>query len=559
MTSRVGSIVVAGLLVVLAVIAIVLILTLVDDDGGTDDSLVSLSLREGDTVGLGLRTEIQVTARDSEPITEVRLLVDGVLQTRAQPIFDPASGDFSAILLWDSPESLGEATITVIALNESGEKIESEIVVTVVDPSELAEEQRSRPPLTILSPQQNDRVALDQPLAVLVRGPGDAEITSFVLEVDGVIVDEVEATTATGGEAQGVLVWQPTRAGLATLRIRARSDLQEISATEVIIEVVSGPIRGSEDETDDEGLLQILTPDNNSEFEFSEGLVIPLSVAVEDAGILTALEFYVNAELVSTITPEPLADDLYRVEIPFEPDEPGNYVLQIVAITEDDRRLDDTIVINVGGEEDEEEALPDLAPTAVTVGDGNAILLTLANNGGASLQSEAVLVSVVRAADGILLDETTLDVTLAGGGSRNFTLPVRLTEALEITIIVDTLNAIAESNEENNAITTLFEPIARPDLVTQALELNQNGVAIVRVGNAGAADMVGTISVLLLFNGEVVEQLSFSGVLAQQGSLTLTGNVPISGAGQLSAIVDPDNLVAETNEGNNSLTIDVAR
>jgi subtilase family serine protease len=95
----------------------------------------------------------------------------------------------------------------------------------------------------------------------------------------------------------------------------------------------------------------------------------------------------------------------------------------------------------------------------------------------------------------------------------------------------------------------------RPDLVAQGLELSLDRIAIVRVANVGASPYSGTITVRIVFNGETIEELQFSGSLAVQGSLTLSGSRPIEGEGQLSAIVDPANQIAESNEGNNAVAI----
>ena len=155
----------------------------------------------------------------------------------------------------------------------------------------------------------------------------------------------------------------------------------------------------------------------------------------------------------------------------------------------------------------------------------------------------------------MLLGETILNVTLSRDASRAFTLPLQLTDAINITIEVDTDNAVRESNEGNNTLITRFEPLLRPDLTAQGLQVSADGIPIVRVTNIGAADYSGSLSVLLLFNGQPVETLIFSGALAAQGSLTLAGSVPITGAGQLSAVVDPTDLIAEANESNNTLTV----
>ena len=135
MTSRVGSLIVVGLLGILAVIAAVVIVILLDDNGAADDSaLISVSpLRDSDLVLLGEPTEIRVTVRDDEPVAGVSLLVDGTVIVRdATPVFDPAQGTFSATLSW-VPDRLGFVTITIKTLGLSGEESETEFGVEVTD------------------------------------------------------------------------------------------------------------------------------------------------------------------------------------------------------------------------------------------------------------------------------------------------------------------------------------------------------------------------------------------------------------------------------------------
>ena len=570
MTSRIGSLLVAVLLSAIAVVSVIVILVVVDDGGSADSSLVSLSLREGELVGLDISTEINVIARDENAVTLVSLLVDAELVTQAVPIQEEESGDYRASLIW-VPERLGATSVLVRAQTSTGKLIEQEITVDVVPPDELPDETEAPgtaaaipldgSAVTILSPQPGDEVSLGASLAILVRGPPDVAMRSFVLEINGTLVVEEAATLTDSGGYQAVLVWQPNQEGTAMLSVRGTTETGDhVAPAEITVQVTSGPTENDSDdplsEEDEVGRLTILSPDNNDDFEFTESIRILISVLAEDVGALNSMELFVNTVSVSSIVPEALSEGLYRVEVPFEPTEPGPYTLEIVAFADNGGRFSDHVVIVVGGETDS-DGLPDLAPTGLGVGDENTIEITLSNFGDGALISQPVVVGVVRSSDGILLDETTLDVTLAAGASHVFTLPIQLADTLQITLVVDTFNAVEESNEDNNKITGLFQPAVRADLVVQALEVSAGGQPIVRVGNVGESDHVGAITVLLLLNGESIEQLGFTGLLASQGSLTLTGNVVVTGSGQLSAIVDPGDLIAETSEGNNSITIEV--
>ena len=568
MTSRVGSLIVVGLLGILAVIAAVVIVILLDDNGAADDSaLISVSpLRNGDLVLLGEPTEIRVTVRDDEPVAGVSLLVDGTVIVRdATPVFDPAQGTFSATLSW-VPDRLGFVTITIKTLGLSGEESETEFGVEVTDDPALV---AAALQVSILAPLPFQRVALNRPLSVLTQARSEEEITAFTLEVEGVQVDETTARESQSGAEVGVLAWTPSVEGETVLRVRARTASGAEDVAEVRVEVVSEAlVAGDETTTAEdaasgaEGVLAIGTPEDQAEFDFSEDLSIDVSIVAVDTGRLLNMELYVNGMLFASVQPQQLADGSYRLTIPFQPPEAGRYELEAVAISELGDRFDDQVQIEVVGEEAEAEeepaGLPDLVPTSVGVGEGNAVVVTIANQGDVPIQSTSILVSVTRSADGLLLDEATVTLALSPGGARTVTLPVALAEAIEITVIIDTADVVAEADEGNNAISTRFEPPTRPDLVARELQLSLDRIAIVRIDNVGTVNYSGQIRVLVLFNGEMVEQLSFTGVLAVQGSLTLSGSTLIEGAGQLSAVVDPTNEIAEANESNNTVTIDVA-
>ena len=124
-----------------------------------------------------------------------------------------------------------------------------------------------------------------------------------------------------------------------------------------------------------------------------------------------------------------------------------------------------------------------------------------------------------------------------------------------MTVVVDAGASIDEIDETNNQLTSAFSPSSRPDLVVQNIELSIDRITIVRVSNIGTAPFTGTINIRVLLNEERLEDLTFTGSLVVQGSLTLSGGVPVQEDGQLSIIADPDNLIAETNEENNALVI----
>ncbi len=563
MTSRAGSLIVAGFLGGLALIAIFVIVILVDDDGPSDDAVVVVSApRDGDVVLINDPLEVRVSVRDAQPVSSIALSVNGTLVQEQQPVADPGSGTFSVTLSW-VPDSLGTVTLTITAINVSGEESRTELRIRVTDdPAELPADLR----VQILTPAPLQRVAVNQPVIIRAEAESDEPIASFTLEVDGVFVADVDGQESGDGRTQATLAWAPTSEGLSVLRVSVRTASGLQDSTEITVEVVGDasisdtpPAEDDEQQADGAATVTISSPSNNAEFELSDDLSIDVVISVSGDVTVTSLELYVSSQFVASVEPNLEADGTYSQTIAFEPSQPGAYSVEVVAITASGETFRDSANIQILDPQAQVEAanLPDLVPVAVTTTDNNAIGLTIRNDGDADLPPTPVLVSVVRASDGILLDEATINLAIAAGAQRVTQLPIVLAETLAITIIVDTNNVVEESNEDNNEIRTTFVPVARPDLVLQALELGLDGLPFVRIGNIGPANFSGRIVVHLSLNGVIVDQLAFTGPLAVGGSLTLPGNAPIVGTGELIAIVDPLNVVAEANETNNAAAITI--
>jgi hypothetical protein len=578
MTSRLGSIIVAAFLGFLALLAIVAIVVLTDDASTGDDSAIVVpNVQDGDVFLKDVPTEILITVRADEAVTGVSLLEDGRFIVRdARPVSDEGQSTFSAALTW-VPMRLGFVTLTIRTLTVSGEETDREIRVEVTDDaSRIAQDFQ----VSIRSPLPGDRIAVDAVLAVVAQARSEEPIVVFLLEAGGERVDETVAQPTAVGESSGILAWTPRELGPTTLTVLARTANGDEDSASVSVEVVTADqaaastedAQGTEDSAaagppaaGGSGQLVIQNPTNAAEFAFSENLTIDVSVVALDTDPLVSIELYVNTVLFANVEPQRLADGSYRLTVPFQPSEPGIFRLEVVAISQSNRRFDDFVDIAVtgmgvepeDGEEDEEAIadLPDLVPVSVTVGENNAVVVTIANAGTVPVVSTAILISVIRAADSILLDEASVVISIPAGSSRVIALPVFLSEPIDVTVVVDTGASIEEADETNNELTSQFAPTLRPDLVAQGLELSLDRIAIVRVANVGASPYSGTINVRIVFNGETIEELQFSGSLAVQGSLTLSGSRPIEGEGQLSAIVDPANQIAESNEGNNAVAI----
>jgi hypothetical protein len=374
------------------------------------------------------------------------------------------------------------------------------------------------------------------------------------------------------------LHYTPTADGIFVLRVRATTSGGTDSIAELTIEAVAPELVPESDESDEEqatggaGILSIRSPSDGDEIEFSEGLEIEIVIDAVETGTLQSIELYVNAVLTQSVRAEARGDGSYLLTLPFRPGTTGVYALEVVATSTRNQRFDSRVDITVVLAEAEEEPPPDeevveeeetnqqadLTPRAIIVGEGNTVVIDVANVGTEPMGPTPVLFSVTRTADGLLLAEQIVILALGAGESRLVPLELGLTETIDITVIVDTTNVVQELNESNNTVTSVFEPLSRPDLVAQGLQVSSDGLPIVSLVNAGSATASGPIVVLILFEGVALDRLSVPQDLGAQGTLTLAGSVRVEGAGQLSAIIDPDNTIAEADESNNSVTVSVA-
>ena len=577
MASRLGSLLVVMLLGGLALIAALVIAVLVGDDEAESSAVVVISLRDGGLLLLGETTSIRVVVQDDEPVTGISLLADGITVVRdAVPVANASQGTFGATLNW-TPDRLGEVEITVRAISLSGMEAETSAKVEVTDdPQRIAADFQVR----IIAPAAFQRTLLGQTVSVLAQARAQGLVSTFTLEVNGIRVAEASARTAENGVSVAVLEWTPAAVGTATLRVIARTRANEEDDDSISVEVLSVEDAAEAAEAEGEGdtavndvsggndALSIINPDNEDEFAFSEDLRIDIDVQTSATGQLLSMELYVNGAFFVTLQPDRLSDGSYGVHFPFTPSEPGTYILEVVAISQAGVRFDDRIDIVVGdeqsnaGQDSEEEGeeptrpLPDLVISDVRLNGSGAIVVTISNSGTVPLSSSTFLITVVRGSDGTILGEQTITMVIAPHASRTVTLDANGANETQITVVVDTDNEAEESNEANNGYLATFAP--QLDLVVSEIIVSPDRRVIVRVANTGAAAYTGTIEVLLIFQGDALEELRFAGTLAPGAILTFSGNAVLDGQGQLSAVVDPGELVTEESEANNTTTITVS-
>ena len=580
MTSRVGSLLVAGFLGAIALVAVVVIIVLTDDGAADDSAVIVASLREGDVVLLGDPTEIRVTVTDDEPITRIALFVDGEpISADAQPVNDPAQGTYSASIPWQ-PVRLGFVTITVTAQGLSGEESTTEFRVEVTDdPSRLGSD------LTVSATRfgGGGLVVVNEAVRIQVRARSQEDIVAgFRMEIGGVAVAASGALESEPGVYDGILEWTPNAPGTVSLIVFAETTASTEASTELILDVVSAADAQAAGTTPDateepaedaqaadqaeDGFLSIQTPAEGSVFALSDDLQVEIVVFADGVGTLVWITLLVDTAPIANVDGlQALSDGAYSLTIPWEPSGEGIFDLEVVAVSDTNRRFDDRVTVTVGpadGEDEEEDqstAEIDLSPIAIEVGAGQSVVVTVANLGTGDLVARTVLISLIRTADGFVIDEASVVLTLGSGRSTAVELPIAITDSLDITVVVDSNGGVDESDESNNTISVTFAPPTRPDLVPQALQVGPDGTVSVRISNVGGGAAEPPIAVLIVLDGVVVEELSFNGPgpLAPQGTLDLFGSVVLEGAGTLSAIVDPANGIAESNDGNNAITITV--
>ena len=610
MTSRVGSLLVAGFLGAIALVAVVVIIILTDPGETSDSAVIVASLRNDQVVLLGDPTEIRVTVTDDEPITRIALFVDGEpISADAQPVHDPAQGTYSASIPW-LPARLGFVTISVTAQGLSGDESLIELRVEVTDDAS-----RLGGALTVSATRTSAGAPIvNEPLRLQARARSqEAIVVRFRLEVEGAPVAESGAVESEPGVYDGILEWTPTQAGTVAAEIVAETTDGTQVRTELLLDVLGADVAVAAAATSqaqaaapaqqetaqaapaDEGFLSIQTPADGAGFGWSDDLEVEIVVFADGVGTLVGMTLFVDTVPVSNVDGlQALGDGAYSLAIPWEPSGDGTFILEVVAISNTNRRYDDRVTVTVDpAEEDEEddpeedveedpeedpeeddagaeegedpetvdeEPLADLTPTAIDVGTGQSVVVTITNAGQGNLANAPILVSLTRSSDGLVLDEATVVLTLPADRSQVVELPISLTDSLEITVVVDRDNTIPESDESNNTISATFDPPLRPDLVLQALQLQPDRTVFVRVTNIGGSPAEPPIVVLIVLDGLIVEELSYGGPgpLTPQGTLDMPGSVLIGEGQSLSAIVDPGNGIAESNDGNNAITVSIA-
>jgi len=228
---------------------------------------------------------------------------------------------------------------------------------------------------------------------------------------------------------------------------------------------------------------------------------------------------------------------------------------------EDNVTIDDAVVV----------VIPDLTVVGIEV-EGTPIVneiatvdVTIANVGDGD--AEGFNVSLY--ADGELVGVKTVESLVAGGEvTLEFEWTPSEAKTYELRAVVDPDNVIDESNETNNEMTVTVEVQSLPDLTVLDVEVegtpiaNEIATVNVTIANVGEGD-AGEFNVSLYekFDGEPIELVDVKTV-----DSLMAGEVKIvefewtpseAGTYLLGAWVDSDNVVDESNETNNIMTVTV--
>jgi subtilase family serine protease len=205
---------------------------------------------------------------------------------------------------------------------------------------------------------------------------------------------------------------------------------------------------------------------------------------------------------------------------------------------------------------------PDLTVLDISFDQG-IVKVKIANLGPVSAQNFKL--RLVEEKTGKIIDEERLVLTLAPGEERTYEFSWSPGPgSWKLVATVDPYNDVAESNETNNTMSkevnlildlavTSISPTPSPATLGQTITVS------VKVENTGNMN-VGAFDVSLLANGTEVNRTTVSGLAAGANTtLTFSWTPTAVGTYTLTAKVDPDNKIAESNEENNmaSTTVEV--
>lgn len=195
-------------------------------------------------------------------------------------------------------------------------------------------------------------------------------------------------------------------------------------------------------------------------------------------------------------------------------------------------------------------------PTSPSVGSSTTITVTINNQGAGNALGTYVYYYI----DGSKVDYDSIN-SLSSGGSATSTFSwIVQPGSHSIKAVIDPENKVTESDESNNEKTVDFtgtpSDLTVSDIVWNPTNppVGSSATFTVSIKNQGSGDALGTY-VYYFIDGSKIDYDSINS-LSSGGSTTSTFSWIVKpGNHSIKAIIDPENKISESNEGNNENTV----
>jgi hypothetical protein len=495
MGSRIGSI--AILLVIAGIVAaVVVVINRLDllNTGEPEAPVMVVSLDEGELVLLNEPKSITVTISSGSPIATLELAVDDAKIADVIPQYSADRGAWIGSFVW-TPERLGFANVSIIALDADGVESVRQIRVEVTDDqARVAAALR----ITILGISPLQQFPAGATILLAISATGSQPIESFEMLVnDNFVIAIMPALDESTGRYAANIEWTPGETGEVDVTIVAvdaagRSESQTIPV--VLIPQGGLPPPTDDDEsapesqTDEQttndaqsgdaiGRVRIESPSDGQRFTFDSDFSLDVQLGATNVGVVASSLLYLtpiapdntlgNSVLIHSSEDHQSGSYSERVaDVGRFITSSGSYELQLVIFTPEDERYDHRIVIHVvavadqvAGEQQEEDenGQPstsdeiDLAIVTARQADDNRnrLNVSITNASTVDIERTDVLITVVDANTGAEL--ASADVTLGIESDDLRTIPLNLDlqpgDSIESLVI---LEASIDTDTSNN-------------------------------------------------------------------------------------------------------------
>ncbi len=507
MGSRVGSI--AILMVIGGIVAaVVIVISRLDllDTGEPDAPVMVLSIDEGELVLLNEPLSITVTISSGNPITTLELFVDEISIFSTLPAYSADRGTWIGSFVW-TPERLGFADITVVALDDQGVESVRTIKVEVTD-DQARVAAALRVQVLGIAPLQ--RFLSGTEIHIAISATGNQPIERFDMLVNGEFVASVTPVRNEDGQYIAAFIWTPSNTGEVEVTIVAidASGRQESETIPVLLVPQDGsaPTREAQDEAGPEpesdsseedatvgvGEARIESPQDGQRFTLDSDLSIDVKLAARNVGAVASALLYItpvapdntlgSSVLIHSSEGHAPGDYSERItDVERWITSSGSYELQLVVFTPDDERYDDRIMIRVvavadGGDDRSDELQQDDEPPAgdqidlaiVTArqaeDDRQRLNVSIKNQSTVDIERTDVVITVVDARDGAELASAAVTLGIESDALRTIPLDLDLEPAVDVEAFV-LLEALVDTDTSNNrlSITLTGPPEDQPE------------------------------------------------------------------------------------------------